>query len=60
MIKILTTKEVSTKIGKSQRRTQELIGTTFPRLEIWKDGKVRLGVEETVLQDYLKSQSKVK
>lgn len=57
MIKILTTKEVATKIGKSVRRTQELIGKEFPRLEIWENGKYTLGVKEDVLEAYLGKKS---
>ena len=58
MIKILDTKEVAKRIGKSVRRTQELIdGNTFPRLEIWENDTYRLGVREEVLNKYLASTS---
>jgi hypothetical protein len=58
MLKILTTKEVAATIGKSVRRTQELIdGNTFPRLEVIENGRVQLGVRPEVLNRYLKTHS---
>jgi predicted DNA-binding transcriptional regulator AlpA len=57
MIKVLETKEVSQRIGKSIRRTQELInGTDLPRVEIRTGNVVRLGVPASDVAAYVKRQ----
>lgn len=56
MLKInaLDTKEVAQKIGRSVRRTQELIteGKIAPSVRVIENGKVRLGVRPEVVAAY--------
>jgi len=61
MLNILTTREVAREIGKSVRRTQEIIGEGLglPRLEVRENGRlVALGATPASVRTYKAAQKK--
>lgn len=58
-IKAMGTREVAKKIGKSVRRTQELITAgVIPGIRVQENGRTLLGVRPEVVKSYLQSQAR--